>query len=548
MRNKIFATVVNSMPDVAAVVDAAGKVQFLNTAGCKFLGLRQEQAIGKPLGEVCPAKILVQVRALCKKAVRTAELQALELSGSLLDGEPYTTDLQAVPMTAAGEVTQVLLLSHDITDRKQAERQREDYLQRLDALLELSLGLLRVNDVYSLLEGVTAAARRLTNAQIGLTTHTSSDGEWVQGPYQHADGSMPNMAPSFVKQMSGTVQNLLRPGSSVVRLSPPQMHGRPLSHDMPDSHVALQNAMAGRIENPYGKTTCLIMLGNKKDAEFSSEDETLLKHLMALASLALQHIEARSQSEERAKQAEEGQRKLETISDTLAKTATELAQSNKDLEQFAYIASHDLQEPLRMITGFLNLLQQQYHGHIDKTAEEYISFAIDGAARMQTLISDLLAYSRIGSHDVSFAETDLNVVVDQVLALLNRPLSDSGADIKRDLLPTIIADDSQMIQLYQNLLANSLKFRTAEKPRIHIGAQQENGQWLFWVRDNGIGFPQSQAERVFMIFQRLHPRDKYQGSGLGLAICRRVVERHHGLIWAESQPGNGATFYFTLNS
>ena len=553
MQNKglqglVFETGINSLPDVVAVFAPSGTVQFLNKAAFKFLGMTPEQTIGKTLADVCPAEIVQRVQTIFQKAVDHAATQEAEISGALFDGEPYTTILQLVPVLAQGKITRVLLISHDISDRKQVERQREDHLQRLDTLLKVALELLGVNDITPLLDGVVAAAQSLTNARLAMASYLSRDGEWTLGPCYRAQGVMPCLPGKRFREVRGGIYKELLTESSTMRLTDEQMRQHPMWWGLPPGHVPLRGFLATRIVDDAGKTTGLITLSDKQDGEFTAADETLIKHLGALASLALQHIEARDQVEERAKQAEDGQRTLENLTNTLARTAAELALSNKDLEQFAYIASHDLQEPLRMITGFLQLLREQYHGRFDQTADDYVAYAVDGAARMQRLVTDILTYSRIGSQGVPFSETDLDSVVDHVLALLSGPLTESGAVVMRDPLPRVLADETQLVQLYQNLVGNSIKFRSTQKLEIHIGARQENDQWLFWVRDNGIGFPQAQAQRAFLIFQRLHPRDHYEGTGLGLAICKRVVERHSGQIWAESQPGKGTTLYFTLNT
>ncbi|MCX5771732.1 MAG: ATP-binding protein [Candidatus Hydrogenedentes bacterium] len=548
LQGLVFETAVNSIPNVVAVCLPSGIVQFLNKAAFKFLGTTPEQSIGKPLSDLCPAEIEQEVLAMLQKAVQQAAIQEAEVSGTLLDGDPYTSMLQAVPMMADGKVSLVFLLSHDITDRIEVERQREDHLERLDTLLKVSLDLLGVNDIQHLLDGVVAAAQRLTDARLAMASHLSRNGEWTLGPCYRAQGVMPCLPAKRFSEMRGGIYKELLTESSTLRLTDEQMRRHPMWWGLPPGHVPLRGFLATRIVNGDGTATGMISLSDKENGEFTAADETLIKHLGALASLALQHIEARDQVEKRATQAEEGQRELEAITNTLAKTATDLAQSNKDLEQFAYIASHDLQEPLRMITGFLQLLRDQYHGRFDQAADEYVAYAIDGAARMQRLVTDLLAYSRIGSQGATFSEINLDSVVDQVLALLSGPLAETGAVILRDPLPRVVADETQLVQLYQNLVGNSIKFRGQQELEIEIGARQENGQWLFWVRDNGIGFPQSQSDRAFMIFQRLHPREHYEGTGLGLAICKRVVERHRGQIWAESQPGHGATVYFTLNA
>jgi PAS domain S-box-containing protein len=231
----------------------------------------------------------------------------------------------------------------------------------------------------------------------------------------------------------------------------------------------------------------------------------------------------------------------------LRRTADELAASNRELEQFAYIASHDLQEPLRMVTGYMALLRRRYEGRLDKDAQEFIAFAYDGAQRMQSLISDLLIYSRLGTRARPFELTDVEAVLREAMANLQGAIRDSGAVVTHDPMPTLHADSSQLLQLLQNLISNAIKFRAPDRPpRVHIWARREDGHWLFGVSDNGIGIMPQHRERIFMIFQRLHTRQNYAGTGIGLAIVKKVVERHGGKVWVESQVGEGSTFYFTI--
>ncbi|MDR4479197.1 MAG: ATP-binding protein [Nitrospira sp.] len=229
----------------------------------------------------------------------------------------------------------------------------------------------------------------------------------------------------------------------------------------------------------------------------------------------------------------------------LEQSVTELGRSNADLQQFAYVASHDLQEPLRMVSSYTQLIAKRYKGKLDADADEFIAFAVDGANRMQRLIQDLLAYSRVNTGGRRFEPTAMETVLNSALANLVNAVKESQAIITHDPLPTVMGDDRQLAQLFQNLLSNAVKFSGAQPPRIHIAAKQAEGEWLFSVRDHGIGIDPQYANRIFVIFQRLHTREEYPGTGIGLAICKKIVERHGGRMWVESEPGKGATFYFT---
>ncbi len=232
----------------------------------------------------------------------------------------------------------------------------------------------------------------------------------------------------------------------------------------------------------------------------------------------------------------------------LARAFEDLRRSNVELEQFAYVASHDLQEPLRAINSFSELLGMRYQGQLDGEADEFLSFIRDGARRAQALIRDLLAYSRVGTHGKPFAVTDCNHVLDGALNNLQLAIRDSQAQIERDPLPTIMGDEVQLTQLFQNLVGNAMKFcQPGNPPRVRVRARQLDGRrWEISVQDNGIGIEPQYFERIFVIFQRLHPHEAYAGTGIGLAICKKIVDRHGGTIRVESEPGRGSTFSFTV--
>ena len=230
----------------------------------------------------------------------------------------------------------------------------------------------------------------------------------------------------------------------------------------------------------------------------------------------------------------------------LGERALELERSNQELQLFAYVASHDLQEPLRMVASYLQLLERRYKGALDADADEFIGYAVDGASRMQTLLHDLLAYSRVGTRGKPLVPTGSGEVLSQTLMNLKVAIEESGAEVTHGDLPEVLADGTQLSQVFQNLIGNAIKFRGDRSPRIEISLDRSGGEWVFGVRDNGIGIDPQYADRIFLIFQRLHTRGEYPGTGVGLAICKKIVERHGGRIWMESELGKGSTFYFTL--
>ncbi len=318
------------------------------------------------------------------------------------------------------------------------------------------------------------------------------------------------------------------------------------------SDIALDSRLKGKVQLEVGLRSCAMLplkvrgevrgMMHLASRELGYFNESQKDHLMAIArqmGIMLENRElfdAVTASKDR----------MEMVHETLVRQAKELARSNADLEQFAYVASHDLQEPLRMITGSLGLLGRRYKGNLDRDADHFISFAADGAKRMKVLISDLLTYSRVGTRGKEFASTDCEVVVAETLRGLQPAIEESAATVTHDPLPPVMGDESQLLQLFQNLIGNAIKYRDSKPPVVQVSCKQEDGNWLFSVRDNGIGIDPQYADRIFVIFQRLHTGEQYAGTGIGLAVCKKIVERHGGRIWVESELDKGATFYFTI--
>ena len=275
----------------------------------------------------------------------------------------------------------------------------------------------------------------------------------------------------------------------------------------------------------HGEVHGIVQLSSRQVGHFNAGREAFLMAILRQMGIAMENRELFEQT-------------------TSAKK--ELERSNFELQQFAYVASHDLQEPLRMVSGYTQLLAKRYRGHLDSDADEFISYAVSGASRMQDLIQALLEFSSVGSRKTSLAPVDCNEVVQVVLTALRASIQQSSAVISHDRLPRVLGDELQLVQLFQNLISNGIKYQNGGPPNIHISCKPDGERWVFSVRDNGIGIDPRYAERIFMIFQRLHTQQEYSGTGIGLALCKKIVERHGGKIWVKSEPGKGCEFSFTL--
>ena len=407
----------------------------------------------------------------------------------------------------------------ELAQSLEESRQRQ---AEISALLEGSRAVLKHHDFVGAARAIFTSCKNLIGATSGYVALLSKDGTENEVLFLDPGGLPCTVDPTLPMPTRG-----LR-GEAYHNVK--TMYHNDFSKSewmkfMPKGHVRLSNVLFAPMVVER-KVIGLLGIANKPGG-FNENDVRIASGFSELASIALVN-----------KRAEEELRQM----------TDELARSNADLKQFAYAASHDLQEPLRVVAGFVKLIEKRYKGKLDTNADEFIEYTVDGVKRMQMLIKDLLEYSQVGTKEKSFKPVESSLVVGLAVGNLQAAIEECGAVVTYDELPTVTADFSQMSRLFQNLIGNAIKFRSEESPRVHISAERKGNEWVFSVRDNGIGIEPKHAERIFVIFQRLHGKEEYPGTGIGLAVCKKIIERHGGRIWVDSEHGKGATFYFTIPS
>jgi PAS domain S-box-containing protein len=433
----------------------------------------------------------------------------------------------------AGNVVRMVGSHTDISDRKQAEAELLWQSQRSQLLAEITLKIRQSLQLDEILQTTVAEVRQILQADRVVVYRVWANGTGSTIAEAVLPGWPALLEMSFPEEVfPPNYQELYRQGR--VRAIP----------DVTAADAGLTPCLVEFVESwaVQAKLIVPVILKEKlwglliahqccAPRQWSDFEIELLQQLANQLSIALSQVQ---------------------LLEAAVQQRQELVRSNADLEQFAYVASHDLQEPLRMVTSYLQLLERRYKGKLDTTADEFIAYAVDGADRMRILINDLLSYSRVSTRGQPFQRVDGEAILQRAIANLQLTIAETAAIITHDPLPELMVDGTQLTQVFQNLLSNAIKFRRDLPPQIHIGAThkggegESQGEWWFWVRDNGIGIEPGYGDRIFLIFQRLHSRSVYPGSGIGLAICKKIIERHGGRIWIESQPGQGTTFYFTL--
>jgi len=509
-----------------------GKYQGVNRAWEAFFGVKRRDILGGNVTDLYPSEPGVAAKHTEMDARLWAAPgdQSYEIRLALADGRVrHTIYYKATYAGPDGEVAGLIGTIIDITERKQAE-QREAiehavarHLGSDESLADAIRGIMQV--MCERLDWACAARWSLDESQNRLHCVET----WSEDDDRLRAFLDLSRRETFVPGTTGMIRRVLTTGESV------------WIADIAEKKDFLRGPKA-TAAGLRGAFALPVRMGEKVlgAIEFFSHeprhpDKWLLTTTVSIGNLIGQ-LMARRQAEAAMREAFQ----------ELEHKTRELTRSNEELQQFAYVASHDLQEPLRMISSYTQLLGRRYGDRLDGDAKEFMAYIVDGAARMKQLIEDLLAYSRVGTRAKEFQEVDSGASLARALANLRASQEASGAVITHDPMPHVLADGAQLAQIFQNLIGNAIKFRGAEPPRIHVGAQTTDTVCVFTVKDNGIGLDTQYAERIFMMFQRLHNKTEYPGTGIGLAIVKKIVERHGGRIWVESEPGKGAQFGFTI--
>ena len=477
-------TLVDAMLDILMTTDPSGIITQVNLATERISGYSREELVGQPFRRFFTDPERAQ--AGVEQVVAEGEVSNYDLTVVAKDGRQALVSYNATALRDAdGRVTGVVGCARDITQSKQAEEALRSASAYNRSLIEASLDPLVTIDLEGKIIDLNGAAEKVTGftrEELIGTDFSDYFAEPEKARAGYRQGFREGVAQDYVLEIRRRDGNV----------TPVLLY-----------NVSAHQDEAGEVIGAF---------------------------------VAMRDITDRKKAEEMQREAE----------DALKKQTKELVRSNAELEQFAYVAAHDLQEPLRMISSYVQLLEQRYKGKLDSDADEYIAYAVDGANRMQGLINGLLTYARVSTRGKDLTPVDTEDVFERAIANLKVAIEESGGTVTHDPLPTVIADDRQLVQLFQNLIGNAIKFRGEARLHVHVSAGQTGEEWVFSVRDNGIGIDPEQFERIFVIFQRLHPAAEYQGSGIGLSIAKKIVERHDGRIWVESKPGEGSTLYFTL--
>ncbi len=518
-----YRRIVETVDEGIYIVDSDDRFTMVNEAYTELTGYDREELLGSP------ASMVVE-----EETVETAR----DVQRELVSGERDTARFEADIRTATGETVRAeatfavlpsddsryerIGVVRDITDRKEYERQLETRVRQQQTITELGRRALENPDLDVLFDEAIEAVADTLNSDYCKVLERLPNGEelLLRSGCGWKDG--------YVGEATVETDVRSQAGYTLISETPVVVDDLETEDRFEGPDLLLEHGVVSGISTiigPFDDPWGVLGVHDTVAREFTVHDVNFVQAVANILSTAIE----RNGYEQR-----------------LTATIDELEESNERLEQFAYVASHDLQEPLRMVSNYLRLLENRYRDELDDDANDFIDFAVDGADRMREMISGLLQYSRVEQHSDALEPTDTDVVVDRVLDSLQVQIEELDAEVEVGALPTVAGDNRLLEQLFQNLLSNALKYRGDEPPHVEIGATRRGDEWVFRVADNGIGIDPQYTDQIFKVFNRLHTHDEYQGTGIGLTLCRRIVDRHGGEIWVESTPGEGSTFFFTL--
>jgi PAS domain S-box-containing protein len=485
-----YRGLLEAAPDAMVVVNQAGEIVLLNVQAEKQFGYRRDELIGQKVKNIIPEGFAERLIADDLRSTEAALAQqigmGIELIARRKDGSGFPIEIMLSPLKS-DEGILVTAAIRDVTARKEAEQALRDNEENLRLTVEAA----EMGTWFWNIQRDEIRWSEKFRALFGLASNATLTYKEITQVIH----------PDDRQRLDQSVKNALEQGV------PFDIEYRVVWPDSSEHWIAAKGQAHRSNEG-----TAISMQGIVLDV---TERKKALE--------AQKHDEAREQR------------------------SVELKRSNDDLQQFAYIAAHDLQEPLRMVASYTQLLSKRYKGKLDPDADEFISFAVDGAHRMQLLIGDLLAYCRVGTTGKEFRETSSEAALEQAVLNLQGAIRESGGVVTHDPLPTVVADGAQLQQLFQNVVGNAIKYRSGEVPRVHISAKRNGGnEWIFSMRDNGLGIDPKYFDKIFVMFQRLHGREEFSGTGIGLTLCKKIAERHGGRMWLDSEPGKGSTFYFAI--
>jgi PAS domain S-box-containing protein len=577
-----FADLYDFAPLPLLTLSQGGEVREANLAAANLLGLGRKRLIHEKFSRFLPAESRDPFGLYCRQVLRSEARQTGELTLRTATGLSLIMRLEGIaaedPIThetncrisltdVTGSKEAVLLLQRTRELEGANQRLREEVAQRRQVEGRMAT-LGRLGLLLSAAHEPAVAARALVDtahefcgwdACFLLVHDPATDSVTDLVNMDTLDGRhVPVPVPLAGRQPTPLIRRVLQEGPQLILRQSPEDMGSSTTRFGDTSRVSLSLMYVPvRLE---GKSIGVLSVQSYQRNAYTSQDLEVLQGLADHGAGALARVQAEAALRQLNEDLKQRTRDLEAANEQLRKEVThrqvaeealvraaeDLKRSNLDLEQFGYVASHDLQEPLRAVAGYVKLLEHRFPEAVDAKTREYIAGAAEGATRIERLITDLLTFSRLSTEGRTREPADLGVPLNTALRNLQFSIRTANAVVNSGPLPTLRVDASQMVQLFQNLIANALKFRSERPLEIQIGARQAQGRWVIWVRDNGIGMEPQYFGRIFQVFQRLHARDKYPGTGIGLAVCKKIVQRHGGDIWVESQLGQGSMFFFSI--